>query len=327
MKYRPQIEMGKPLFSGIHTFMHLPHVQTLEDVDFAVIGVPFDTGVSYAVGARFGPSAIRQMSQRIRPISPVHGIDISEYLSGIDYGDLTVHPGYIEQSYGEIENQLAPIFKAGIVPVLLGGDHSISLPHLRGAAQAHGPVSLIHFDSHSDTGRSNSPERLWSHGCVFSYAVDEGLIDPHHSIQMGMRGSSFRAGALDEARAMGFDVMTTDDVKKMSIGALCEKIKSIVGDRPAFLTFDIDFLDPVFAPGTGTPEVGGFTTYEAQCMLRGLTGLNFIGFDLVEVLPDRDSSQVTALNAANLVFEFICLLAMKRRDSGKQMANVASEGV
>ncbi|MFE5323757.1 agmatinase [Paenibacillus sp. NPDC056579] len=311
--YRPQIEMGKPLFSGIHTFMHLPHVQTLENVDFAVVGVPFDTGVSYAVGARFGPSAIRTMSQRIRPISPVHQIDISEYLSGIDYGDLAVHPGYIEQSYQAIEEQLTPIFEAGIVPIMLGGDHSISLPHLRAAAKKHGPVCLVHFDSHSDTGRSKFPERMWSHGAVFSYAVDEGLIDAEHSIQMGMRGSSYKPNNLSDAREMGFEVLTTDDVRDLTIPQLCEKIKSRVGDRPVFLTFDIDFLDPVYAPGTGTPEVGGFTTYEAQKMLRGLAGLNFIGFDLVEVLPDRDANNITALNAANIAFEFVCLLAVKRR--------------
>ena len=311
--YKPQIEQGKPLFSGIHTFMHLPHVQTLEHVDFAVIGVPFDTGVSYAVGARFGPSAIRTASQRIRPISPAHQIDISEYLSGIDYGDLRVYPGYIEQSYKAIEEQLTPVFAAGVVPILLGGDHSISLPHLRAAAKQHGPVALVHFDSHSDTGRSPFPERLWSHGAVFSYAVDEGLIDPHRSIQLGMRGSLSKATALDEARNMGFEVLTTDDVRSLSTDELCGKIRARVCDRRVFLTFDIDFLDPVFAPGTGTPEVGGFTTYEAQQILRGLAGLDFIGFDLVEVLPDRDANQVTALNAANIAFEFVALLAVKRR--------------
>ncbi|MFD1128177.1 agmatinase [Paenibacillus provencensis] len=326
MKYRPQIEMGKPLYSGIHTFMHLPYVQNLEeDVDFAVIGVPFDTGVSYGIGARFGPSAIRSMSQRIRPISPVHQIDISEYLSGVDYGDLIVHPGYIEQSYQAIEDQLTPVFGAGIVPILLGGDHSISLPHLRAAAKKHGPVCLVHFDSHSDTGRSKHPERMWSHGAVFSYAVDEGLIDPYHSIQMGMRGTTYRAGGLEEARAMGFEVLTTDDVRDLTIPELCRKVKERVGDRPVFLTFDIDFLDPVYAPGTGTPEVGGFTTYEAQKMLRGLAGIDFIGFDLVEVLPDRDPSQVTALNAANIGFEFISLLAVKRRDNSELVTKVEGD--
>ncbi|OMF37749.1 agmatinase [Paenibacillus sp. FSL H8-0548] len=315
MKYKPLIEVGtgKPQYSGIYTFMHLPHVKTFEEVDYAIIGVPFDTGVSYGIGARFGPSAIRTMSQRIMPISRHHAVNTSDYLSGIDYGDLTVYPGYIEQTYKAIEEQLTPIFEAGIVPIMLGGDHSISLPHLRAAAKQHGPVALVHFDSHTDTGRSATPERMWNHGCVFSYAVDEGLVDPHHSIQMGMRGSAYAANMLEESRAMGFEVMTTDDVKTISIPELCRKIKERVGDRPVFLTFDVDFLDPVYAPGTGTPEVGGFSTSEAQQMLRGLAGIDFIGFDLVEVLPDRDASYVTALNAANIAFEFVALLAASRR--------------
>lgn len=315
MKYKPLIEVGtgKPQYAGIYTFMHLPHVKTLDDVDYMVVGVPFDTGASYAIGARFGPSAIRTMSQRIMPISRHHQINTSDYLSGVDYGDLTVYPGYIEQSYQAIEEQLTPVFEAGIVPIMLGGDHSISLPHLRAAAKKYGPVALVHFDSHTDTGRSVSPERMWNHGCVFSYAVDEGLIDPLHSIQMGMRGTAYKADMLEESRAMGFEVMTTDDVKAIPIEELCGIIKERVGGLPIFLTFDVDFLDPVYAPGTGTPEVGGFSTSETQQMLRGLVGLNFIGFDLVEVLPDRDASYVTALNAANIAFEFISLIAVSRR--------------
>lgn len=311
--YRPLIEKGVPLFSGIRTFMHLPYVKELDNVDYAVIGVPFDTGVSYAVGTRFGPASIREMSQRIRPISTAMNIDTSEYLSGIDYGDLKVHPGYIDYSYEAIEEQLNPIFAKGIVPIMLGGDHSISYPHVKAAANAYGPVSLVHFDSHTDTGKSMDERKKHSHGTMFRYAAEEGLINAATSIQIGMRGTPFALNALDESRALGYEVLSTDDAKKLSIPELCERIKQRVGDNPVFLTFDIDFLDPVFAPGTGTPEVGGFTTYEAQQMLRGLAGLNLIGFDLVEVLPDRDLTKVTSLNAANIVFEFITLLALNRR--------------
>lgn len=311
--YRPLIEKGVPLFSGIRTFMHLPYVKELDNVDYAVIGVPFDTGVSYAVGTRFGPASIREMSQRIRPISTAMNIDTSEYLSGIDYGDLKVHPGYIDYSYEAIEEQLNPIFAKGIVPIMLGGDHSISYPHVKAAANAYGPVSLVHFDSHTDTGKSMDERKKHSHGTMFRYAAEEGLINAATSIQIGMRGTPFALNALDESRALGYEVLSTDDTKKLSIPELCERIKQRVGDNPVFLTFDIDFLDPVFAPGTGTPEVGGFTTYEAQQMLRGLAGLNLIGFDLVEVLPDRDLTKVTSLNAANIVFEFITLLALNRR--------------
>lgn len=312
--YRPMIERGIPLFSGIRTFMHLPYVQDLEHVDYAVIGVPFDTGVSYAVGTRFGPSSIREMSQRLRPISQAQGIDTTEYVSGIDYGDLKIVPGYIDLSYEAIEEQLKPIFAKGIIPILLGGDHSISYPHVKAAAGAYGPVSLVHFDSHTDTGKSMDERRKHSHGTMFRYAAEEGYIDASTSIQMGMRGTPFTLTGLDDSRELGYEVLTTDDVKKLSIPELCNKIKQRVGNNPVFLTFDIDFLDPVFAPGTGTPEVGGFNTYEAQQMLRGLTGLNIIGFDLVEVLPDRDLTRVTALNAANIAFEFITLIALNRRE-------------
>lgn len=324
--YRPLIEKGVPLFSGIRTFMHLPYTQDLDHADYAVIGVPFDTGVSYAVGTRFGPSAIREMSQRLRPVSQAKGIDTSDFLSGIDYGDLKIVPGYIDLSYEEIENQLKPIFAKGVVPILLGGDHSISYPHVKAAASVYGPVSLVHFDSHTDTGKSMDERRKHSHGTMFRYAAEEDYIDASTSIQMGMRGTPFNLSGLDDSRALGYEVLTTDDVKRLSIEELCAKIKERVGSNPVFLTFDIDFLDPVFAPGTGTPEVGGFTTYEAQQMLRGLTGLNIIGFDLVEVLPDRDITKVTALNAANIAFEFITLLALNRRSQIELEASTTTVG-
>ena len=312
--YKPVIQKGEPGFSGIRTFMHLPHVTDLEGVDFAVIGVPFDTGVSYAIGTRFGPSAIREMSQRLRGVNPEMGcIDIFDYLSGVDYGDVIVHPGYIEYSYEAIEEQLTPIFEKGVVPVLLGGDHSISLPHLRAAAKKYGPVSLVHFDSHSDTGRMPDERRKYSHGSMFSIAVDEGLVDPHTSIQMGMRGSSMFKNPYEGSREMGYELLTTDDVKKLTPQQLGEKIKARVGDRPVFLTFDIDFLDPVYAPGTGTPEVGGFSTIEAFRYLQELVGLNIIGFDLVEVLPDRDLAQVTALNAAHIIKQVLSVLATTKK--------------
>jgi len=324
--YRPLIEKGVPLFSGIRTFMHLPYTQDLDHADYAVIGVPFDTGVSYAVGTRFGPSAIREMSQRLRPVSQAKGIDTSDFLSGIDYGDLKIVPGYIDLSYEEIENQLKPIFAKGVVPILLGGDHSISYPHVKAAASVYGPVSLVHFDSHTDTGKSMDERRKHSHGTMFRYAAEEGYIDASTSIQMGMRGTPFNLSGLDDSRALGYEVLTTDDVKRLSIEELCAKIKERAGSNPVFLTFDIDFLDPVFAPGTGTPEVGGFTTYEAQQMLRGLAGLNIIGFDLVEVLPDRDITKVTALNAANIAFEFITLLALNRRSQIELEASTTTVG-
>lgn len=303
----------QPPFAGIRTFMKLPHTNDLENVDFAVIGVPFDTGAGYAVGTRFGPAAIREMSQRLRPINPaLNMIDLSKYMNGIDYGDLTVHPGYIEYSYEEIEAQLEPIFEKGIIPILLGGDHSVSLPHIRAAAKKYGPVSLVHFDAHSDTWRSDDPKKKYSHANMFSLGADEGVIDPNTSIQMGMRGGGPNPD-FESSIALGYEVLSTDDVKKLTVYELCEKVKQRVKSRPVFLTFDVDFLDPVYAPGTGTPEVGGFTTYEAMQMIRGICGINIIGFDIVETLPDRDPAKVTALNAATITHQVLSIIAMKKR--------------
>ncbi|WP_337031956.1 agmatinase [Paenibacillus illinoisensis] len=317
--YRPLLEKGKPAFAGVRTFMHLPHIQTLENVDYAIIGNPFDTGAGYAVGTRFGPSAIREMSQRIRTTNPAQGIDSSEYLSGIDYGDFSIYPGYIEQTYETVQQQLAPIYANGIVPIILGGDHSISYPHIKAAAEQYGPISLVHFDSHSDAWEPMDEIRKYSHGNMFYHGVKEGWINAETSIQMGMRGHSSLTH-YEETRELGFDLLTTDDVKKLGPELLCQRVKDRVGDTPVFLTFDIDFLDPVFAPGTGTPEVGGFTTYEAIQMIRGLGGIRLIGCDLVEVLPDRDPTRVTALNAASIVAEFITLLALYRRSTKGALA-------
>jgi len=313
--YKPQLKRGEPGFSGMRTFMHLPHLKDdLENVDFAVIGNPFDTGVSYAIGTRFGPAAIREMSRRIGKINTsLDRLDVFEYLSGIDYGDLLVHPGYIEYSYEAIEEQLAPIFANKVIPIILGGDHSISLPHLRAAAKEYGPVSLVQFDSHTDTGRSPDPRKKYSHGTMFSIAVEEGIVDSYSSIQVGMRGTSIKKNPYQDSRDMGYELLTTDDVRKLEISELCTKIKGRVGDRPVFLTFDIDFLDPVYAPGTGTPEVGGFTTYEAYQIIRGIAGMNIIGFDIVEVLPDRDPAYITALNAANITFQVLSIIALKKK--------------
>lgn len=316
--YRPLTEKGKPAFGGIRTFMHLPHIKTLDHVDYAIIGNPFDTGAGYAVGTRFGPSAIREMSQRIRTTNPAQGIDSSEYLSGIDYGDLSIYPGYIEQTYETVQEQLAPVYDNGIVPIILGGDHSISYPHVKAAAAKYGPISLVHFDSHSDAWEPMDDTRKFSHGNMFYHGAKEGWINTQTSIQMGMRGHSSLTH-YEETRALGFDLLTTDDVKSMGTEQLCQRVKDRVKDTPVFLTFDIDFLDPVYAPGTGTPEVGGFTTYEAIQMLRGLAGIHIVGCDLVEVLPDRDPTRVTALNAATIVSEFITLLAIHRR-SQKRLA-------
>ncbi len=315
--YRPVDPRESPRFSGIKTFMRLPHVKTTEGVDFAIVGVPFDTGASYRVGARFGPEAIRNVSALLRHHNEVLNVSIFDHLSGVDYGDLAVNPGYIEDSYRMIEEGLLPVLEGGVVPIMLGGDHSVTLPILRAVAKKHGPVALIHFDSHSDTGDKRFG-RKYTHGTPFRRAVEEGLVRVERSIQVGMRGSTYSRDSLDDARGLGFDLVTSVEGQEMGVENMIKRIRERVGDAEAFVSFDIDFVDPAFAPGTGTPEVGGFTSSETLRLVRGLEGLNLVAFDLVEVLPQYDPSQITALLAANIVYEFVSLVALKKKTLSKE---------
>ena len=312
VKYRPVDPRESPRFAGIKTFMRLPHVTETEGVDVAIVGVPFDTGASYRVGARFGPEAIRSVSALLRHHNEVLDVSIFDHCSVVDYGDLPVNPGYIEDSYKMIEEGLLPILDGGVTPILLGGDHSVTLPELRAMAKRHGPVALIHFDSHTDTGDKRFG-RKYTHGTPFRRAVEEELILVDHSIQAGMRGSVYSRDSLDDARKMGFDLVTSVEAQERGIDELIRRIRDRAGDAKAFVTFDIDFVDPAYAPGTGTPEVGGFTSSEALRVVRGLRDLDLVGFDLVEVLPQYDTSQITALLAANLVYEFISLIALRKK--------------
>lgn len=310
--YKPVDPRKSPRFSGIRTFMRLPHLRTTEGIDFAIVGVPFDTGASYRVGARFGPEAIRSASVLLRHHNRVLDVSIFEHCSGVDYGDLPVVPGYIEDSYERIEEGLFPIVDAGVIPVCLGGDHSVTLGELRAVARKHGPVALVQFDSHTDTGKKRFG-RKYGHGTPFRRAVEEKLLLPDHSIQVGMRGSIYQKDSYDEARSLGFDVVPATEIYETGLGSAIERIRKRVGDAKAFVTFDIDFVDPAYAPGTGTPEVGGFTSREALRLIRGLRGLNLIGFDLVEVLPQYDPAGITAILAANIVYEFISLIALNKK--------------
>jgi len=315
--YRPVDPRESPRFSGIKTFMRLPHVKTTEGVDIAIVGVPFDTGASYRVGARFGPEAIRNVSALLRHHNEVLNVSIFEHCSVVDWGDLPVNPGYVEDSYQMIEDGLLPILEGGVTPILLGGDHSVTLPELRAMNKMHGQVALIQFDSHSDTGDKRFG-RKYTHGTPFRRAVEEGLLLVDHSIQVGMRGSIYSRDSLNDSRKLGFELVTSVEAQEQGIGELIQRIVDRVGDERVFVTFDIDFVDPAFAPGTGTPEVGGFSSREALQVVRGLKGLNLIGFDLVEVLPQYDPSQVTALLGANIVYEFVSLIALRKK--------LASEG-
>ena len=311
--YKPILPQQQPKFAGIKTFMRLPYHRTVEGIDFAVMGAPWDGATSYRTGQRLGPDAIRKVSVTLRPYNLTQNIGIFDHCCGVDYGDLSVVPGYIEDTYEKIETELAPLVEAGVIPVVLGGDHSITLPELRAIAKTHGPVALIHFDSHTDTNDQYFGKPYY-HGSPFRRAVEENLVLPKHSIQIGMRGSVYSKSAYDDSTSLGFQVVTMSAARETGLSKLVDMIQERVGSNKVFVTFDIDVVDPAYAPGTGTPEVGGFTSAQAIEMIQGLNGLDFVGFDLVEVLPDYDVAEITALLAANLVYEFLSLIALNKRN-------------
>ena len=311
-RYEPADSFETPRFSDVRTFMRLPNTRDLENADAAIVGAPFDTGATFRAGARFGPEGIRSASHLLRRYNPSLDVAIFDLLSVIDYGDVPVVPGYIEESYRRIEQGLDPIHGAGVVPIVLGGDHSIALPELRAAAAVHGPLALVQFDSHPDTWDAYFGEKH-THGTPFRRAVEEGLLDTSRSIQVGMRGSIYDRGDWDEAREMGFDLVPTDEVRELGIPSVIDRIRGRTGDAKVYVSFDVDFVDPAYAPGTGTPEIGGFTSREAQEFVRGLTGLEIVGCDVVEVYPAYDHAQITALLAANVAHEFLSLLAFSKK--------------
>ena len=311
-KYKPLDAMEYPRFEGIRTFMRLPHTTKLENVDFLIAGVPFDTGATFRVGARFGPSGIRDNSLLLRPYNPAQNIEIFKYCSGIDYGDIPIVPGYLPESHKLIEQKTESLFQPNLVPVFMGGDHSISLPILRSIKKKHGPVGLIHFDAHSDLwhGYYNKKD---THGTPFRRALEENLIDPSISCQIGLRGPLYDKKDYLMSKEAGLLSITGPELHSIGIEKALSLVKKRIGNKKAYLTFDIDFIDPAFAPGTGTPEAGGFTGYDAISFIRGLTEVHFIGFDMVEVMPPYDPAHVTSLLAANIIYEFISLIAVQKK--------------
>jgi agmatinase len=312
-RYEPANSFETPRFSGVRTFMRLPNNRDLANADVAIVGAPFDTGASFRAGARFGPDAIRSVSHLLRPYNPSQDVPIFDHLSVIDYGDVPVVPGYIKESYERIAVGLEEVHRAGVVPIVLGGDHSVALAELRAAAAVHGPLALVQFDSHADTWDAYFGQK-YNHGTVFRRAVEEGLLAPEHSIQIGMRGSLYDRGDLKASRELGFDLLTTDAVRKLGIEETMYRVRERARGARAYVSFDVDFVDPASAPGTGTPEVGGFTSSEALGFVRGLSDIDIVGCDVVEVYPQYDGpGQVTALLAATVAFEFLSLLARLRK--------------
>ncbi len=311
-RFVPEDSLASPRFTGPATFARLPYVRTLEEVDVAVVGVPFDTGVTYRVGGRFGPNAVRAASVMLRPYNANLDVKPFDLLSCVDYGDIAIVPGYIEPSYEAIEREVAPIVEAGVVPLLVGGDHACTLPHLR-ATRSRGPVAVIDFDAHTDAWDSYFGEK-YNHGTWMRRAIEEGLVDVDHSIEVGLRGPLYdRDDWTSLESELGLEYLTTEEVFRLGPAETARRIRERVGDQPAFISFDIDVVDPAFAPGTGTPEVGGPTAHDMLAIVRGLTGIDFVGFDVVEVIPAYDPAGQTAFLAASLAYEMLSLLALRRR--------------
>jgi len=293
--------------------MRLPHQTDLTGVDVAILGVPFDGGTSYRPGARLGPREIRSQSSLIRPYSYFQKVSPFERLRIVDAGDVDAPPVGIEPAYVAIEAAVDRILGAGAIPMIAGGDHSISLPILRAIARRHGPVALVQFDAHIDTWGDYFGGKYF-HGSPFRRAIEEGLIVPAQYVQIGIRGPMYGEDE-DFAFQRGHGVTTIDigQVKADGVEKTMSRVRALVGDRPLYVTFDIDSVDPAFAPGTGTPEVGGLTSYEAQELVRGLAGLSLAGCDIVEVSPLFDGpGQITALLAANLMFELLGVIARRQ---------------
>ncbi|CAM3717707.1 agmatinase [Mesobacillus zeae] len=302
----------KPEFCTTGTFMRLP--SSREDARLAIIGLPFDTAASFRVGARFAPQAIRQASMTLFPYHPSHKVFPFEDCKAIDVGDVSVIPHNIHRSYELIEEAINALMQSGITPIGLGGDHSVTLANLRAAAKMHGPVALIHFDSHTDTWDSYYGEKYW-HGSPFIRAFEENLVQPDKVFQIGIRGTLNHPGDLEGSTDLGFRVITTPELMERGFDQVLAEMRAAIGDTPCFLSFDIDFVDPSCAPGTGTPEIGGPNSYETLRMIRSLTDFNFIGFDLVEVLPPYDPTQITSLLAATITHEFASLAALRLQQS------------
>ncbi len=301
----PVDALAYPRFAGVSTFMRLPMITDPHRLDVALIGLPFDGGTSYRPGARFGPRHVREQSAIIRPYNPVLDLAPFDRLRVADYGDLSVNPLSIDDTFRRVATGLAPVLEAGTIPMCVGGDHSILLPILRAVHAVHGPVALVQLDAHSDTW-----DQYWgmkySHGTPVRRAIEEGLLLESHILQIGLRGQLYDSHDMDFASQHGIDWITAEDIHADGLAGVRKRLATFSGHK-TYLSLDIDVVDPAFAPGTGTPQVGGLSSVQVLDLVRALTGLDLVGSDLVEVAPPFDSAEITSLLAANLLFEQLCL--------------------
>lgn len=306
---RPRDAFRSPRFGQIATFMLLPAVATPDGLDVALLGVPYDGGTSYRPGARFGPRAVREQSSLIRPWHPVLKVHPFERLRVADCGDVDVVPISIEETFAAVSAHIDTVTAAGARPLSIGGDHSVTLPILRSLSRRHGPLAVVHFDAHPDTWDEYFGHKFF-HGTPFRRAVEEGLVDPRRFVQIGIRGPLYGPDDFAFHDQHGIEAIRIEAVKEHGVGWVGERLHRLRGG-PVYCSFDIDAVDPAFAPATGTPEVGGLTSYEALCLVRALAGLSLVGADIVEVAPPYDGpGQVTSLLAANLMFELVCQFAL-----------------
>jgi len=305
-----------PRYSGIATFMRTPFIQDPSEIDIALIGIPYDGAVEGRAGARHGPHEIRNMSGMMRSIHHVTKINPYKLCAVGDLGDVPFSNVFcIEDVHKDIENYYAKVFDAGVVPLSAGGDHSISLPILRVLGKEI-PVGLIHIDAHTDTNDVEMGSKF-SHGTPFRRAVEEGILDAFRTVQIGIRGAQNSEESWNFSIESGMRVIFMEEFTSLGVKGVIDQVRQVVGEGPTYVSFDVDALDPAYAPGTGTPEIGGITTIEAQALVRGLSGLNLIGADVVEVSPPFDPSGNTALVAATMMFDLLCVLADSRSNQKK----------
>lgn len=309
-QFRPVPTRKVPRFAGVPTFLRLPVHDDARDVDVMIIGAPFDGGTSFRPGARFGPRGVRQASALTRGFHPDPGVDLFAHLRCADGGDVAVVPMSISESLARIEARLGEVHDAGAVPAMIGGDHTVTLAGLRAAAKKHGKLALIHFDAHSDTFGPAWEQNI-HHGTVFRNAVEEDLLRSQDVIQLGIRGPFTEAHDLAFATAHGFDIVMVDAIKRTP-ELVKEKLARFRGLGPVYVSFDMDALDPAYAPGTGTPVPGGLTSFEALDLVRALSGVDIVGMDVVEISPDHDPSGNTALVAATVLTQLLACLAATR---------------
>ncbi|MEV7323997.1 agmatinase [Streptomyces sp. NPDC093970] len=298
-----------PRYAGPATFARLPRLDEVGRADIAVVGVPFDTGVSYRPGARFAPAAVREASRLLRPYNPA--LDVSPFATAqvADAGDIPVNPFDIHEAIETVQAEASRLQADGTKLVTIGGDHTIALPLLRAVAERHGPVAVLHFDAHLDTWDTYFGAE-YTHGTPFRRAVEEGIVDTEALSHVGTRGPLYGKRDLEEDRRLGFGIVSSSDVLRRGVDETVDALRQRIGDRPLYVSVDIDVLDPAHAPGTGTPEAGGMTSRELLEILRGLAGLNLVGGDIVEVAPAYDHADITSFAASHVAYDLISLLTL-----------------